>query len=345
MAMLDPNPTLKRSICFLLMPEFPLYALVPAIEALRLANQNSGSVLYEWSFASTDGGRVSAGNGFSLEHTQQISRDFSPEFVIVCAGNQPTDFLDRKLLDWLSRRAAFGAQLGAIDTGAFALAAAGVITGYQLTLHWEARGAFLEMFPNAEVLDQIYVIDRDRWTCAGGSAALDMMLEMIEMDAGRPLAEVVTDGFVHGHRRAAVTPQREHIGVGTSMDSSVWVRIQRIMNATFRTPLSIDELCRKVGTSRRTLERAFTQNSGTSPATYYLQLRLAAGKDMLLYTNYPISRIAETIGFSSHTDFTRAFKRHYHHAPNEFRKKNSADMRHKLHPQGQALVGLAQLGE
>ncbi len=103
-----------REICFVLVPEFPLYALVPAIEALRLANQNAGTTLYDWVFASCDGGPVTAGNGMVIEATQPLSSTLTQSFAIVCAGNDPTRMLQRELLDWLHRRAVFGTRLGAL---------------------------------------------------------------------------------------------------------------------------------------------------------------------------------------------------------------------------------------
>ena len=331
--MAETSTSLKRKICFLLLPEYPLYALVPAIEALRLANQNSGEMLYEWSFASVQGGPVGAGNGFSLNQTTKIASHFSPEFVIVCAGNQPTEYLDRPLLDWLSRRAAFGATLGAIDTGAFALASAGVLQGYKMTLHWEARAAFQDLFPKVEVLDQIFVVDKDRWTCAGGTAALDMMLYLISMDNGPELAQVVTDGFVHGQPRAALTPQRQSKG---AVHSDLWSRVQHLMQATCTEPIDLDTLCSRIGTSRRTLERLAAQTVGMSPSEYYLRLRLMAGKEMLMYSNKAVSRIAEALGFSSPSDFSRAFKRAFDVSPFAFRVASKPEFRHLLRPQESA---------
>jgi AraC family carnitine catabolism transcriptional activator len=312
--MAETSTSLKRKICFLLLPEYPLYALVPAIEALRLANQNSGTMLYEWSFASVQGGPVGAGNGFSLNQTTKIASHFSPEFVIVCAGNQPTEYLDRPLLDWLSRRAAFGATLGAIDTGAFAL----------------ARAAFQDLFPKVEVLDQIFVVDKDRWTCAGGTAALDMMLYLISMDYGPELAQVVTDGFVHGQRRAALTPQRQSQG---AVHSDLWSRVHHLMQTTCTEPIDLDTLCSRIGTSRRTLERLAAQTVGMSPSEYYLRLRLMAGKEMLMYSNKAVSRIAEALGFSSPSDFSRAFKRAFDVSPFAFRVASKPEFRHLLRPQ------------
>jgi AraC family carnitine catabolism transcriptional activator len=199
-----------------------------------------------------------------------------------------------------------------------------------MTLHWEARAAFQDLFPKVEVLDQIFVVDKDRWTCAGGTAALDMMLYLISMDNGPELAQVVTDGFVHGQPRAALTPQRQSKG---AVHSDLWSRVHHLMQATCTEPIDMDTLCSRIGTSRRTLERLAAQTVGMSPSEYYLRLRLMAGKEMLMYSNKAVSRIAEALGFSSPSDFSRAFKRAFDVSPFAFRVASKPEFRHLLRPQ------------
>lgn len=325
-----------RDVCFALLPEFPLYALVPAIEALRLANQNAGSTLYDWSFASRDGGAVTAGNGMAIKASHAVAPAFDPGFVIVCAGNDPTRDLRRDFMDWLHRRAAFGARLGALDTGVFALAAAGTLTGYRHTLHWEAIPAYLDMYPKADVVEELFVIDRGRWTCAGGTAALDMMLALIDEDHGPQLAQVVANGFVHGRGRSGATPQRASLEAAVS---PIWHRVVKLMAANIAYPLAIDELCRQSGSSRRTIERVFQSASGISPAVHYLQMRLERARDLLFYTNDTISHVSEVTGFLSNAHFSRAFRERYGASPRDYRSRSSAEQRHRYHPAGVGISG------
>ena len=124
-----------------------------------------------------------------------------PDCLLVCGGNEPTQHLGKPLLAWLRRLSAHGVILGALDTGAFALAAAGVIRDRQVTLHWEAVPVFRGWFPRVRVSEQIFVIDRDRVTAAGGVASLDLMVALIGRAHGPWLAQVVTNAFVHGQPR------------------------------------------------------------------------------------------------------------------------------------------------
>ena len=193
---------------FLLLPEFPIYALIPAIEALRIANQNRGRKLYSWHFFSPDGKPVRAGNGMSVPVEGAMGDVAWFPTVFICAGNHPMQYCSKRVLNWLRRLARHGAVLGALDTGVFALAAAGLLEGYRVTLHWEALAMFRDQYPEIETTEQLYVIDRDRITCAGGVATLDLMCHLIARRHGPGLAQIVANGFVSQRIRRDAEPQR-----------------------------------------------------------------------------------------------------------------------------------------
>ena len=248
-------------ICFFLLPDFPLYALVPATDALRIANQNAGERLFDWSFASASGGPVPANNGMTVDETLAIRSGELPPFVIVCAGNEPTQHLSKPVLNWLRRLAAHGSNLGALDTGAFALAAAGVLGGYRITLHWEAIPVFRDAFPEVDVVEQIFVIDRERFTAAGGISSLDLMLALIGAAHGPALAQTVANAFVHGRPRPAETPQLLD-GIAKSSNRTLVQRCVRLMRQNLAYPVPIVELCDGLSISRRRLERLFVKETG-----------------------------------------------------------------------------------
>lgn len=317
----------------LLVPEFPLYAVIPVIEALRIANQNAGRKLFDWSFVSTQGGAVRSCNGMTIETTEPVALSRTPECVIVCSGNEPTQHLTPVLLNWLRRLAAHGSTLGALDTGAFALATAGVMAGYQFTLHWEAVPAFRQAFPRLRVLEQIFVIDRTRITSAGGTAALDMILDVIGFSEGPELAAIVADGFVHGRGRVAGTPQRQPVDPAQS-ESSLLTRCVDLMRSRLEFPLAIDELCDQLAIPRRQLERVLRRQVGCAPAELYRDIRLDAAKEQLFYTTNAISQIAGACGFPSHAHFCRAFRSRFQISPTDFRRRSCRTMRERFHLPG-----------
>jgi transcriptional regulator GlxA family with amidase domain len=260
-----------------------------------------------------------------------------PDCVIVCGGNEPTQHLGKPLLAWLRRLSAHGVVLGALDTGAFALGAAGVIRDRAVTLHWEAKPVFLDTFPDVTVKDQIFVIDRDLVTAAGGSASLDLMLQIINRAHGSRLTQVVANAFVHGRPRPAETPQRPDLS-HNSDDQTVLRRAVRIMANNIAFPLGIDDICDQVRTSRRRLERAFMKQIGRSPAAYYIDIRLQTAREQLFYSNNQIAHIAEVVGFQSNAHFCRAFRKHFGASPTAVRKEFNQDRRHLYHPAGSKLV-------
>ena len=334
------NDRHPRTFLFVLLPDFPLYAVVPATEALRIANQNSGLSLYDWRFVSAHGGAVRSSNGMAIEATVSIEDAGVPDCIVVCGGNEPTQHLGKPFLAWIRKLAAHGVLLGALDTGAFALGAAGVLRDRAITLHWEARPVFVDMFPTIAVKDQILVIDRNVVTAAGGMASLDLMLALIDQAHGARLAQVVANAFVHGRPRAPETLQRPDLS-RTGDDQTVYRRAIRLMAANIAFPLCIADICAELTTSRRRLERAFANQIGRSPAAYYVDIRLQTAREQLFYSSNPVAHIAEVAGFQSNAHFCRAFRKHFGASPTAIRNEFNRDQRRTYHPAGSRLVSNA----
>jgi AraC family transcriptional regulator, carnitine catabolism transcriptional activator len=319
-------------IAFLVMPEFPLYALVPAIEALRLANQNSGARLYDWQLLSVDGRPVTAGSGMQLAVGAGISDIAFVPTVVVCAGNHPLQHCDKRLASWLRRLDRHGAALGALDTGAFILAEAGLLRGYTITLHFEVIPLFRELYPDIEVREQLFTVDRHRMTCAGGHATLDLMLHLIRNRHGTGLAQIVANGFVSPTMRAETDAQRFALR-SRGDDTSLIVRIVRAMEQDLAAPLRAAEVAAAVGIDERTLYRVFHEAVGEPPMRYYLKLRLQAARNVLFYTDTPIRVIAERHGFSCLEVFSRSFKSQFGVCPRGFRRSFSREQLKRFRPE------------
>lgn len=318
---------------FLLLPEFPIYALIPAIEALRLANQNRGRKLYSWHLFSTDGRPVKAGNGMSLPVEAAVADVPWFPTVFVFGGNHPTQHLSKRLLNWLRRLARHGAVLGAVDTGVFALAEAGLLDGYRVTSHWEVMSTFRDQHPEISVTEQLYVIDRDRITCAGGIATLDLMLHLIARRHGPGLGQIVANGFAAQRIRRDSEPQRllaQHL----SGDShSPFTRILHDMEENLKTPLPARELARRAGISVRALTRILRDRVGESPMRYYLKVRLQAARNSLFYSDIPIQDVAISCGFSSPEVLSRSFRVHFGMSPREFRQQVASEQLRRFRPE------------
>jgi transcriptional regulator GlxA family with amidase domain len=337
----NPFEETVEQIGVLLLPEYPIYALILAIEALRVANQNSGHRLFSWHLIGLEPGEVQAGNGMTLSPEMTIQTAPLLPTVLVCAGNQPTQFITPRLLNWLRRLDRHGARLGAIDTGAFALAAAGVLEGHRVTLHWEAMPMFRDRFPEIEVTEDLFVIDRGRLTCAGGIATLDMMLHLIALKHGQTLAQIVADGFVHQRLQPGSNPQRIPVTEPPVGRDTRLRRILAAMEGHLDPALTPREIAAEGGISVRQLERMLRARFGSSPMQVYLRIRLRAARNLLFYGDLPIKEVAGACGFADPATFSRAFRAEFAQTPREFRRWHRTDQLTRFRPVPRQVIGRA----
>ena len=328
----DNEPAVAR-YGILLLQEFPLYALVPAIEAMRIANQNRGRRLYDWQLISIDGQPVKSGNGMTLSVDASIAEIPWCPTVFVFGGNHPVQQFSKRLLNWLRKLARHGSVLGAVDTGAFALAEAGLLTGYQITAHWETLSTFKDRYPGLDVREQLYIIDRDRITCAGGHATLDLMLSLIARRHGAALAQVVANGFVVQKPRRENEPQRLDANHLSGDSYSPFSRILHDIEENIVSPLSAETLAERAGVSVRALNRLLRDRVGESPMRYYRKVRLQAARNALFYSDIPIQDIAASCGFASPEVFSRTFRIHFGLSPREFRQKFTREELKRFRPE------------
>ncbi|WP_454685396.1 GlxA family transcriptional regulator [Ancylobacter moscoviensis] len=303
---------------FILQPEFPLNALVLASETLRIANQNSGRELFRWRFVSEDGAPVRASNGLWMSADDSLQTMPTADFYLVFEGNLPMQRNSPKLLNQLRTAARFGAAIGAVDTGAFALAQAGLISGRQVVLHWEAVPTFRERFPDIGVNGQIYLIDGQRLTCAGGIATLDMMLDLIGRLKTPTLASEVANALVYAPR-SAETPQRLDDASGPALKPALADRIVALMERNLDFPLPLDDIAEQLEVSPKTVLRECRRSFDETPMRLYLRIRLQAARNMLFYEEFGIKDVATACGFSYPSVLSRTFHAQFGMTPRDFR--------------------------
>ncbi len=309
-----------QEINFLLLPKLTMLAFSAAVEPLRIANQVTNKELYKWFLITEDGAPVSCSNGieitpdFALHNLPRTSRLF------VCAGIEPAESTNPKVLSWISRQKAFGCKMGGICTGAFALAKAGVLSGKTFTLHWENHPAFTEHFEDLSPSANLYEIDGDLMTCGGGNAATDMMLDMIESDFGKELAVIVSDMCIHFRSNNRKTLQKSAFSVALGNRNQFLINAMQIMHENLEDPLEISEIAKAVHISRRQLERLFQKYVEASPVQFYIKLRVQRAYALLSETELSVAEIAAATGFSSATQLSKRFKKIYGDAPTSFRR-------------------------
>ena len=306
-------PTLRYG--FLLLPRFSMIALSSMLEPLRMANQISGSRLYEWVMLTADGRPVAASNGIQLTPDAAIGGADQLDMVCVCGGLDVRMAGDRKLLNWLVRQSRQGVILAGICTGSYMLARAGLLDGYRATIHWEHIAGLREEFPSIVSTDELFVMDRDRYTCSGGIAPLDMMLTIISQQHGIELAADISEEFIHDRIRSTDDQQRNPIKLRIGLGHRKLVEAVRLMEANIEEPISPDELARYVNISRRQLERLFKKYLNSVPSRYYLKLRLIRARQLMLQTDMSVTAIGMSCGFSSTPHFSKCYRALYGRSP------------------------------
>lgn len=290
-----------------------------AIEPLRAANRMAGERLFDVRYVSTKGGRVqsSCGGGFDT-----VPVTDAPDQLFVVAGANPFALDIDADLAVLRRLARHGVPLGGISGGTVVLARAGLLEGRRCTVHWEHMAALREDFPELLLEKRLFVLDRDRATCAGGVAPLDMMHALIRAHHGAALATAVSDFFIHTHIRAADEAQQQLQANEALLHGSVAAAI-RLMEDHIADPLSLAQLARLSGVSTRQLQRHFQADLGTSVAQYYTNIRLAKADELLRQTRLSITEIADLVGFSNQSNFARAFRSGQGVSPRHRRKEGA----------------------
>jgi len=211
-------------------------------------------------------------------------------------------------------------DLAASRAHAHVLARAGLLDGYRATTHWESLDSFRETFPKVEVENALFLIDRNRLTCAGGTAALDMMLNMISQQHGHELAASVSEQFIHERIRDRHDHQRMALTARLGVRHPKLIQVIQQMEANLEEPLSRGDLADAAGLSSRQMERLFAKYLKKSPARYYVELRLNRARLLLLQTNMSVIDIALACGFVSASHFSKCYRELYGRSPQQERQ-------------------------
>lgn len=326
----------SNRIGFLLLNNFTMIALASAVDPLRMANQLSGKELYDWYTVSEDGGAIKASDGINI--VPDCSIDNVPELdaLIVVGGVNITRSFSRTQVSWVRTLARQHIQLGGICTGPYLLAEAGLLDGYDCSAHWECIASLQEAYPKVRCTNHLFVVDRDRMTCSGGSVPMDMMLHMIKRDYGYQLTASISEMFICDRVRNESDYQRiplRHV-LGTAQPKLV--EAITLMEANIEETIELDELASYVGLSRRQLERLFQKYLQCSPSKYYLKLRLFRARQLLKQTSMSIIEIATACGFVSSPHFSKCYRVYIGIPPRQER----SGMRDSLSLQEQTVVPL-----
>ncbi|HEU0229537.1 MAG TPA: GlxA family transcriptional regulator [Burkholderiaceae bacterium] len=293
---------------FVLLPSFTLLSFSSAVEVLRMANHLSGTQTYRWSMLHPDRDHVVASNGISVTARPLDPLDI-PDIVFVCGGIDVKAACDPQTLSMLRMLAARGVLLGSLCTGAYALARAGLLNGYRCSTHWENLTALRQEFPSVGFEEEVFVVDRNRVTCTGGAAPLDMMLHLISPKVGRDIRSSIASQFIVAHIRDARDRQRVPLSARVGTVRETLMEVATLMEANIEEPLSLGELAQLSHSSQRQIQRMFRDHLGVTPTQYYLNLRLQRARELLTQTGLSVMNITVACGFQSACHFSKTYRK------------------------------------
>jgi transcriptional regulator GlxA family with amidase domain len=320
-------------ILFFLVPNFSMIAFATAIEPLRLANRFHTTQAYEWRLISIDGAPVKASNGLSInvdmslaEIVNDRSGILKPDIALVCSGLTIEQYQEPKLFAWLRHIHGHGVTVGGLCTGAWVLAEVGLLEKYRCAIHWENLPGFIEKFPNIDVHSNLFEMDRNIYTCAGGTASLDMMLHIISGQLGDDIVTKVCEQCLADKVRNADDRQRLPLRARRTLNNKKLLYIIEQMEENISEPLQLEEISALTSLSRRHIERMFRQYLGQSLARFYLELRLEYAHHLLMQSDLHIIDVAVACGFVSASHFSKCYRNLYQLSPRADRIAAAAPM-------------------
>ena len=322
----------QRTFVFYLVPDFSMIAFATAIEVLRLANRMMGYEGYRWRLSSEKGEPVTASNGVLVaantslaDERRMLSGRDKPNMVFICSGVNVERYDNKSVEAWVREEHNRGVSVGGLCTGAHVLAKAGLLSGRRCAIHWENLPGFQEAFPKTDVYADLFEVDGNVYTCAGGTAALDMMLSLVSEDHDETLINAICEQALTDRVRGPHDRQRLPLRARLGVQNVRILSIIEMMEANISEPLTLIEIAEHAGLSRRQIERLFRHHMGRSPARYYLEIRLDRARHLLMQSSLPIVEVAVACGFVSASHFSKCYRELYGRSPQQERAERQAE--------------------
>lgn len=309
----------KRRIGILAIDGFAAMSFAALTEPMRAANLLARRTLYDTVVYSVTGHPVQSSGAMLVMPQARIGGEDGLDYLFVVAGGDPTRFSDASVTAWLARLARAGVPLGGVSGGPVILARAGLMQKRRMTVHWEHAAALAEVSPHLVIERSLYVIDRDRVTCAGGSAPMDLMHALITQHHGPEFAGQVSDWFMHTDIRPSAGPQRTGLLDRVGSHNPAILDAVEVMEAHVAEPVTLERLAETAGISARQLNRLFKEKLGRPTMRYYRELRLDKAQSLLRNSPLSLTEIALATGFANSSHFSRAYTAQFGQPPSAYR--------------------------
>ena len=314
-----PDPAPLR-VTFLVLSGCSIMCVASAVDPLRAANRIAGERKFDWRIVSPDGEPPVTTSGLPVAVGGRFDPGFGADVLGAVGGCGTRLGATRALVRDFRRAARTARAVGGVEAGTWLLGRAGLLEGRAATTHWEDLEDFAAAFPGCDVRPDRYVIDGPVFTAGGASPTFDLMLHLVRTRLGMAAALDVASVFIYDQARAATDAQPlVSLGRLDGYDPRLAQAI-RLMETHLDRPLTVAAIAKRAGVTARTLEKTVAAAIGETPGAYYLRLRLAAARRLVLDTALPMADIAARTGFSSAAGFSRAFSNAFGKAPVRMRR-------------------------
>jgi len=288
------------------------------------ANDDAGRPAYRVHVLSAQGGAITSNCGLALLSEPLASvRPGTIDTLLVAGGSKAglqALAQDAAARAWMLRASAKARRYGSVCTGAFVLAAFGLIQGKRVATHWEATAILERRHPDLRVdANALYVEDGRVWTSAGVTTGIDMCLALVARDLGDAAANAIAKRLVLYARRPGYQTQFSPVLAAQSRADSPFAQLVDWIRAHLAGPLDVDRLAERAGMSPRNFHRRFTEAMGETPARFVETLRLDHARQ-LLRTGLSLKEIATQAGYATPGQLSKAFGRRFGLSPGLFRE-------------------------
>jgi transcriptional regulator GlxA family with amidase domain len=294
-------------------------------EVFAMANRFGGVKAYEPILTSPEGGEIVCNSGIGLAGSTAFADLPDDLDTILVAGGDEEGLLAMRasgVLEWLHERADTTRRIGSVCSGAFVLAAAGMLDGRRATTHWEVCDEMRSFRPEVQLEpDAIFVADPPFYTSAGVTAGIDLCLSFVEADCGPEVALAVARNLVLFMRRpGGQTQYSSSLNVQVAATPKLRSLIAEV-SADPSGDCSLPVMADRVGMTERTFSRVFVKETGATPAAFVEMARVNRAKALLETSDWPLARVADRSGFGSVDGLQRAFNKRVGVTPGEYRDR------------------------
>jgi transcriptional regulator GlxA family with amidase domain len=316
----------KIMIGVLVFPDFQLLDAAGPISVFEIAARFAGTVLPIKLLAATPG-PVRSTSG--VEMVARGLRPWGAITTLIVAGGEGVEAAARcdrtlALVRTLFKR---GVRIASVCSGAYILAAAGLLDGRRATTHWQRTRHFLKCYPQVKLEpDRIFVRDGNLWSSAGISAGIDLALALVTEDFGDAVAHKTARQLVLYHRRSGGQSQFSSL-LELKAPSGRFATLLTWAREHLDAPLTVEDLAEQAGMSSRHFTRAFIAETGTTPSKAVERLRIEVARQRVQSSSEAIERVAQTTGFRDPERMRRAFIRAFGQPPQSLRRAARAEVR------------------